>query len=961
MLLACGQAAGAQTMVGEVVGRAVASIAVTIDGVAVRDPQVLDLIEQAVGTPFSPAAVRESIFHLVNVGRYDNVRVAATLAGEGVALEFALVPRRQVSAVRFRGTLGLSEGTLRDALDPRLRDDPTSARVATAERALAQLFQDRGFLRATVAGSVTDVAGTLDRSEIVFDIDCGPAARIARVVADIDAPNVFGNLADRLGLVTGRPYDRPAVQSRLERELRTFRDKGYLEARVTAEAEDQGDGSLVASLSAHLGPIVEVRFEGDPLPRDVREAQVPVRREASVDEDLLEDSQRNLERYLQDQGYSRAAVTYRREGDAERRFVVFTVARGPLFRVGRVRLSGNSAVPSAEVEPLLGLTAGDLFTDAKLDAAESAVRRAYFDRGFADVRVSTAVDETLPEPLSNSGGPAAERVVEPRIVVAEGRRLIVSSLLFTGREALTEGALLEASGLIESEPFVATRVIEGADRIQALYQGAGYRDVRVEPSVERLPTGSDVAVTFRIVEGLRALAGQVIITGNRRIGSATIRREIALRPGDAIGAEQLVDIQRRVAALGLFRRVQVTEALQPGSTSRDVVVTVDESPPTTVGYGGGVEVGSQSVLASSGASDERVTFAWRTFFQVGRRNLFGKNRSVNLFTRASLRRKNEDQALSDESLGFNEYRVIGSFQEPRAFNTRANAQVSGFLEQTIRASFSFVRRGAQAEMTHAVRRGVTLVGRYSYDNTRLFDERLQPEDRPLIDRLFPRVTLSKLSMGALHDTRDGPLDPTRGALLGFDQTLAIRALGSEVGFAKTFLQAAVYRRMPRTERVVWAARAQVGLAHGFAQTTVGAESADETTAVSDLPASERFFAGGAITVRGFALDRLGDEATLRDDGFPTGGNGMVVINTELRVPVWKSLGAALFLDAGNVFRRASDISLSELRASPGLGVRYRSPLGPVRVDLGFKLDRRRFRNGEREQLTAFHISIGQAF
>jgi outer membrane protein assembly complex protein YaeT len=960
MLLACAWAVSAQT-IGEAVGRVVASIAVTIDGVPVRDPQVLVLIEQAVGTPFSPAAVRESIFHLVNVGRYDNVRVEATPAGEALALEFVLVLRRQVSAVRFRGTLGLSEGALRDALDPRLRDDPTPARIATAERALAQLFESRGYLRATVAGSVVEVAGTLDQSEIVFDIDCGPAARIARIEADVDEPTVFGGLAARLGLVAGRPYDRQVVQSRLERELRILRDKGYLEARLSTEAEDQGDGLLVASLSAHLGPIVEVRFEGDPLPRDVREAQVPVRREASVDEDLLEDSQRNLERYLQDQGYSRAAVTYRREGDTDRRFVVFTVAKGPLFRVGRVRLSGNSAVPSAELEPLLGLAAGDLFTDAKLDSAESAVRRAYFDRGFADVRVSAAVDETLPEPPSNAGVPAMERLVDPRIVVAEGRRLIVSSLRFDGREALTEGALLEASGLSEGEPFVASRVIEGADRIDALYQGAGYRDAQVEPVVKRSQTEGGAEVTFRIVEGLRALAGQVIITGNRRIGTATIRREIALAPGDAIGVQQLVDIQRRVAALGLFRRVQVTEALQPGSTSRDVVVTVDESPPTTVGYGGGVEVGSQSVLAASGASDERVTFAWRTFFQVGRRNLFGKNRSVNLFTRASLRRKNEDQALSDQSLGFNEYRVIGSFQEPRAFNTTANAQVSGFLEQTIRASFSFVRKGAQAEMTHAVRRGVTLVGRYSYDNTRLFDERLQPADRPLIDRLFPRVTLSKVSIGALRDTRDGPLDPTRGALLGFDQTLAIRTLGSEVGFAKTFLQASVYRRMPRTERVVWAARAQVGLAHGFAQTTVGQENADDTTAVSDLPASERFFAGGAITVRGFALDRLGDASTLRDDGFPTGGNGMVVINTELRLPVWKSLGAALFLDAGNVFQNASDISLGDLRASPGLGLRYRSPLGPVRVDLGFKLDRRRFRNGEREQLTAFHISIGQAF
>ena len=130
--------------------------------------------------------------------------------------------------------------------------------------------------------------------------------------------------------------------------------------------------------------------------------------------------------------------------------------------------------------------------------------------------------------------------------------------------------------------------------------------------------------------------------------------------------------------------------------------------------------------------------------------------------------------------------------------------------------------------------------------------------------------------------------------------------------------------------------------------------------VEDLPASERFFAGGDTTIRGFALDTVGAPKTISPRGFPRGGNAVLVMNAELRIPVWKELGAALFSDGGNVFERVTDFELDELRGSVGFGVRYRSPIGPVRVDLGFKLDRREF-GGRLEPRTALHFSIGQAF
>ena len=129
----------------------------------------------------------------------------------------------------------------------------------------------------------------------------------------------------------------------------------------------------------------------------------------------------------------------------------------------------------------------------------------------------------------------------------------------------------------------------------------------------------------------------------------------------------------------------------------------------------------------------------------------------------------------------------------------------------------------------------------------------------------------------------------------------------------------------------------------------------------DLPASERFFGGGDTTVRGFALDRLGTEETIDPQGFPQGGNGMAIFNVETRAPYWKNLQFVWFVDAGNVFRYAGDIRLDEMRVTSGLGFRYRSPIGPLRVDWGWKLSTRLELNGGRERSNVLHISLGQAF
>jgi outer membrane protein insertion porin family len=286
--------------------------------------------------------------------------------------------------------------------------------------------------------------------------------------------------------------------------------------------------------------------------------------------------------------------------------------------------------------------------------------------------------------------------------------------------------------------------------------------------------------------------------------------------------------------------------------------------------------------------------------------------------------------------------------------------VTGALEQQIRSSFNFSRRGASAAIGRSLTPAVKVSGSYQIQRIRLFD--VKSEDTRLIDQLFPQVRLASFSGSATRDGRDNLVEPGAGQYVSVSGQLAARSIGSEVGFTKTFITAQSFRTLPRGNRFVLAGQARLGLANGFGRTVqiTGPNGEFETEVVDDLPASERFYGGGDTTVRGFALDTLGTPDTIDKDGFPLGGNAIVIFNAELRALVRGPFSAVGFLDVGNVFRRASDVRLADLRSAVGFGVRYRSPVGPIRVDLGFKTHPEEVA-GRRERLTALHITLGQAF
>jgi outer membrane protein insertion porin family len=964
--------------VDDYLGKNIAEVHLRASDVELRDAALVEVVETKVDTPLTMAAVRETIAHLFGLGRYQDVQVDAALNGGGVVLTYRLVPRQLVRRIAFEGPLVLADSELRRAVVDRYGPSPSVSRAAQVVSTLETLYRDHGYPRAQIAAR-SEVARDGTTATLVFAIQPGLQARVGSVDVQGAPPGSVPALLKAIDLKTGDPYDGLGLDARLANYAGELRAQGYYEARMSQSPRYVDEDRRVdLVLNVDAGPHVEIVFQGDPLTSRERDDLVPIAREHSVNEDILEDSKFAIEGNLRARGYCNPRADYQRNAASGVLRIVFTVARGPLCTLERADVAGNAALSAEELNPLIQSQPGQPFIEDTLGADVSRIEGLYRRRGFAGVKVATGIDR----------GEERSGVVpvRARLVITEGIRSVIQSVVFDGNVALDADALRQAVTSLPGQAYFEPQIAADSDSLALLYLNRGYQEVAVQPDPRFNSTRDNIELHFLIREGPQVIVDHVLIAGNVRTKTETIAVEVQLKSGQPLSQQAEDDTRTRLTALGIFRRVEISYLQLPGNqTHRDVVITVEEAPLTTISYGVGIEGGKRAVLPrEGGAAVESFQVAPRGSFVIGRRNLFGKDRSLNLSTRVSFTpggtsfAANSNQLVQNGGYGFNEYLVRLAYGERRVFGLPADGTFAGGFEQTRRTSFYFSRRSANAALTRRVKRNLALSARYSIDTTKVFNISIAPLDRPLIDRLFPQVRLSTVSGSAIRDTRDDPLDPGSGGLIGLDGELAARRIGSEVGFFKTFLQGFAYRRLG-SSRTIAAFGARVGLATGFARTipTVDANGQPVwasvptngtgvvlrgTQVVDDLPPSERFFAGGDTTVRGFTLDRLGRPNTIDvTTGLPLGGLGLIVLNAELRTPLRGNLAGAAFLDVGNVFAHVNDINLGQLRAAVGFGFRYKSPIGPIRVDLGFKLAPQLLANGDRERPTALHISLGQAF
>ncbi len=658
------------------------------------------------------------------------------------------------------------------------------------------------------------------------------------------------------------------------------------------ETYDPARGTMDVVYDVEPGPRMTLEARGAVLPVEQLSAVRSLVRESGATTDVVEAGAERLESHLRALGHRDAVVRATTEPRGTGEALVYEVRPGPIATAAKVELRG------ADPALLEGLRTRP--TRPIEDAVVEEDARVLASRLEAQGHYEAKVEPELPD----GGGDLAVSFVAtpgPRATVAEvdleSPPLPVSS----------EDRGPEELAVHVGQPYRIADVARSRDTLLNAWRRAGYLDARVQPEVT-LSEARDAASVRLVVEpGERTVVEHLVLSGLDRTRATTVEREMALRTGEPFSFERVLDSQRRLSSLGIFERVTIAE-LDPGrERQRDVVVSLQEAPRTTVSWGVGYS--EQDKLRGS--------------VEVTRRNLGGLGRTASIFARGSFRGS----------------RLLANLREPWLFGRKLDSFATAFWEEERRTSFDYNRKGGILQAGRSLDARTSLILRYLYQDTNVYNIEVPIEE---LDRQYRTYAVSGPSASVVFDSRDDPLEPRRGLFLAADAQLSLDALGG-VSYLRGFFQATSVRRL-RAD-LVFLLSGRLGLASTFA-----GEAAL-------LPLPERFFAGGDFGPRGFPVDGVGPQVVAEDGTrYPTGGNALVLGNAELRYNVTRAFQLASFVDVGNVYPEIGDLELREVRRSAGVGVRYRTPIGPIRLDWGYVLDHR-----EGESRSKLHLTIGHAF
>ena len=762
------------------------------------------------------------------------------------------------------------------------------------------------------------------------------------------------------GLFGWKTLNQTRVQSGIDRMRRAYLKSNYLMARVSLDGMIYQPNLVTAVpvVSLDPGPVVDVRSSGARISRSRLRQLVPVFQEQSVDRSLLLEGQRNIEQYFRTQGYVDAAVDFSIRDEAKRKFIDYAVTRGPRHRLVRLEVTGHryfdlktirermQALPATFIRYRQGR-----FGSRLLDQDEASLRDLYRSNGFLAAKVSHRVDSAV------QGQPNDEAVF---FTIEEGPQTLVSRVDLEGvnPERLDYlRALLETQ---EGQPYSEQSIGADRDRLLNEYLNNGYTGASVENFVQPAVEPNRIAVRFAVVEGTQLFVRRVMVGGLRTTDPMLIQRRLQLAPGDALSQGAMLDTQRRLYDLGIFARVDVALQNPEGlESSKLLLYQVEEARRWSVSGGVGAEItriggGIRSFDSPAGGNG----FSPRVSLGLARSNLFGVGHTAGIQTRLSSIQQ----------------RVLASYLAPQFRDSdKLNLTFNALFDDSRNVrTFNSRRWEGSAQLGQRLTRASSMQYRLTYRRVSVDETTLKIEPQ-LIPLLSQAVRIGIASLTFIQDRRDDPVDARKGWYTTVDAGVSLRAFTSASDFWRLLGRNSSYHRLNRD--LVLARTLTAGWL--LPLTSIPAR---------DVPLPERFFSGGANSQRAFPENQAGPRDLVT--GFPIGGKALLMMGTELRYPlIGDNLSGVLYHDAGNVYKDLGSLNLRARQRdlqdfnymvhTVGLGFRYRTPVGPIRFDIGYSPNAPRFRGfrGTYEDLLfrrgvetltrvnpfQFHISLGQAF
>lgn len=909
-----------------------------VTGISRTDLETLILLKP--GEPFRETVARASVRRLYATEQFHDVQVETRELAGGAKVEVLvrLIRRHLVRSIGFDGDGGVGSRVLRRELTLREGEPFSESQVEESRLRIVEVLRRRGFLDPKVELD-WDLDRELAQVDVVFRITGGAQARVADLQFDLEGPVDEAELRAVMETGVGGTYSPQVLEEDLERIGRLLARRGFFNSEVYLR--DDGEELLNAQEVALNVRVVTraatlVEFRG--IESGAGELQdLPLFRSRRQSRLEVDETVRAIQRRLQEAGYFRASVRAEVQGEGfPPEKVLFEIDRGRKYSLDQIRFEGNRSVPASELVAVLqsrtaGIVSRGYLTEDSVREDRSRIQLIYQRQGYLDAAVESEIAESR-----------GELVLAFRI--AEGPRYYLGQVEIVGSGAYPDDQLLRELGFASGDPFSPFMPAAGRAALVSFYDRLGYREIRVEPRVVRREDLT-VDLAFEVREGGRYRVEDVVFTGNRSTRRRVFEREVPIRAGDDLSLERNLAAETSLYSLSVFNRVRVREIPGREPDQRLVLFSVQESRKYSLFYGIGYGHSFGS-LASEGA---------RGTFGISDNNFLGMARTLSLNLRAGTRQQRAN-------LTYNLPRPLGySLPTVLSLTVDNEERVSeDAVTRTFRIRgrpYDAFRLIASSQSERVLSRRESLFFRYNFQQIRLDIPAGLEELLPLF-REESRLRLSTLALSYLNESRDDPTDPRSGFVLNGDLSLAARAIGSERQFLRFLAQGRYYLNLYTD--LTLAASLRLGFLEAFGGGT------------NPVPISERFFAGGATTLRGLPVDlagpllrdpRTGEVVLLEDNqgrrfAVPVGGNAMALANLELRFPVWNLLGGVLFYDAGNVFPEIAQLGGGEFSQAFGVGVAIRTPVGPVRIDAAYNPNPPAIEGFKRWN---FHINIGHPF
>lgn len=904
-------------------GRTVESLSFRGDA-AIEERSFARLVDLAPGTPLTERSVHLSLRNLFATGRFADLAVEAAPTERGVAVTIVFAAASRVESVTVSGKGLPAKGRVVDALDTRRHDVWREDRGVAATRAALRVLEERGYFEADVSVKVSP--GPDDTSvDVAFEVNPGRPAAPAPVAFEGDLGPFSAEDLRRAGkLRRQRVFRESVAREDADRYAARYRKLGRSRAEVRYEgvSYDRGTGRATARYAVFAGPDVVLDVHGIGESAVLRNPASPWAKGDPPDADALDRLKAALREDLQRKGHAHATVHVEVDVTVDREEVRLQADPGDRWVVHGVSVEGTCAVPEKVLLSALrtrprGLLEKGRLVDADVSADRAAIASIYRARGLPEARV-TAVDVVrgrLPFEL------------DVTFRVEEGSPAWFGTVAVEGLTSIDGESLRGRLRARPGEPFLEDDVDADLAMLRSALGDGGFPEARVGARTTRsdAPPGAPVVigVVYEVEEGEHAVFGKTILRGARSTRLSVLERELAYREGSPFSLARLIRTQQNLDRLGVFSRVDVSGLSRDADgEARSVLVTVDEAKPWSLVYGLGLEYDARAAQALNPRLSLGLTHA----------NLLGRAIAGVVEARYSRRDSRLLVRIADRSI----------------FDSGLAGTVTGYVADEIRESYSVRRRGAFFEASRPLAGILKGAVRYQY-------ELVEPDESPggsgEIERQDQRIFINSVGASAAVDRRDDPIVPSRGYFAALEGKWAFPAASADAHFLKSFAQFTLYR--PAGGGVL-AAGVRAGLTRSLV--TCVPEVNPGCLPNLDTPVVERFYAGGRTTHRSFSLDDLGVEGQTLDRGVGIGGNALLIANLEWRMPLAGGLGIVLFADWGNVWAGPAYVKTSQGRWGAGLGIHYLTPVGPFRLEYGFRLDR-----APGEDTGALSFSIGYPF